>query len=147
MYCISTEDIVKVLFLMGFDKVDSTLFVFVLATAKLEENDFKFSDLPFTQIFLRYVDYDGIVFTLKEGVTLETEISISKTYSWTLKKLFSHNRLINHLSKLNFRDLVIHKIQHIGEERLEEFDYLFSEKEKKLVPEYFANIKNIRKPQ
>lgn len=134
MYCISTEDIVKVLFLMGFDKVDSTLFVFVLATAKLEENDFKFSDLPFTQIFLRYVDYDGIVFTLKEGVTLETEISISKTYSWTLKKLFSHNRLINHLSKLNFRDLVIHKIQHIGEERLEEFDYLFSEKEKKLVP-------------
>lgn len=147
MYCISTEDIVKVLFLMGFDKVDSTLFTFVLATAKLEENNFKFSDLPFTQIFLRYVDYDGVVFTLKEGVTLETEIPISKTYSWTLKKLFSHNRLINYLSTLDFEKIVLRKIEYLGEERLEEFAYLFSEKEKKLVPEHFENMKNTRKPQ
>ena len=93
------------------------------------------------------MDYDGYVFTFKEGVTLDTEMPISKNYSWTLRKLFSHNRLINYLSTLDFEDIVLRKIEYLGEERLEEFDYLFSEKEKKLVPEYFENMKNIRKPQ
>ena len=48
MYNISTEDIVKSLFAMGFEKVDTVLFGLVLSTTKFEENGFKFSDLPFT---------------------------------------------------------------------------------------------------
>ena len=147
MYNISTEDIVKSLFAMGFEKVDTVLFGLVLATTKFEENGFKFSDLPFTQIFLRYMDYDGFIFTFKEGVTLDTEMPISKNYSWTLRRLFNHNRLINYLSTLDFKDIVLRKIKYLGEERLEEFDYLFSEKEKLLAPEYFHDIKNTRKPQ
>ena len=147
MYNISTEDIVKSLFAMGFEKVDTVLFGLVLSTSKFEENGFKFSDLPLTQIFLRYMDYDGYVFTFKEGVTLDTEMPISKNYSWTLRRLFNHNRLINYLSTLDFKDIVLRKIKYLGEERLEEFDYLFSEKEKKLAPEYFEDMKNTRKPQ
>ena len=147
MYNISTEDIVKALFAMGFEKVDTVLFGLVLSTSKFEENGFKFSDLPLTQIFLRYMDYDGYVFTFKEGVTLDTEMPISKSYGWTLRRLFNHNRLINYLSTLDFKDIVLRKIKYLGEEKLEEFDYLFSEKEKKLAPEYFNDIKNTRKPQ
>ena len=147
MYNISTEDIVKALFAMGFEKVDTVLFGLVLSTSKFEENGFKFSDLPLTQIFLRYMDYDGYVFTFKEGVTLDTEMPISKSYGWTLRRLFNHNRLINYLSTLDFKDIVLRKIKYLGEERLEEFDYLFSEKEKLLAPEYFNDIKNTRKPQ
>ena len=147
MYNISTEDIVKSLFAMGFEKVDTVLFGLVIATTKFEENGFKFSDLPFTQIFLKYMNYDGVIFTFKEGVTLDTEITISKNYSWTLRRLFNHNRLINYLSTLDFKDIVLRKIEYLGEETLGEFDYLFSEKEKKLAPEYFNNMKNTRKPQ
>ena len=147
MYNISTEDIVKALFAMGFEKVDTVLFGLVLSTSKFEENGFKFSDLPLTQIFLRYMDYDGYVFTFKEGVTLDTEMPISKSYGWTLRRLFNHNRLINYLSTLDFKDIVLRKIKYLGEEKLEEFDYLFSEKEKLLAPEYFNDIKNTRKPQ
>ena len=147
MYNISTEDIVKALFAMGFEKVDTVLFGLVLSTSKFEENGFKFSDLPLTQIFLRYMDYDGYVFTFKEGVTLDTEMPISKSYGWTLRRLFNHNRLINYLSTLDFKDIVLRKIKYLGEEKLEEFDYLFSEKEKLLAPEYFNNMKNTRKPQ
>ena len=147
MYNISTEDIVKSLFAMGFEKVDTVLFGLVLSTSKFEENGFKFSDLPLTQIFLRYMDYDGYVFTFKEGVTLDTEMPISKSYGWTLRRLFNHNRLINYLSTLDFKDIVLRKIKYLGEEKLEEFDYLFSEKEKLLAPEYFNDIKNTRKPQ
>ncbi len=147
MYNISTEDIVKTLFAMGFEKVDTVLFGLVLSTSKFEENGFKFSDLPLTQIFLRYMDYDGYVFTFKDGVTLDTEMPISKSYGWTLRRLFNHNRLINYLSTLDFKDIVLRKIKYLGEEKLEEFDYLFSEKEKLLAPEYFNDIKNTRKPQ
>ena len=147
MYNISTEDIVKALFAMGFEKVDTVLFGLVLSTSKFEENGFKFSDLPLTQIFLRYMDYDGYVFTFKEGVTLDTEMPISKSYGWTLRRLFNHNRLINYLSTLDFKDIVLRKIKYLGEEKLEEFDYLFSEKEKLLAPEYFNDMKNTRKPQ
>ena len=147
MYNISTEDIVKSLFAMGFEKVDTVLFGLVLSTSKFEENGFKFSDLPLTQIFLRYMDYDGYVFTFKEGVTLDTEMPISKSYGWTLRRLFNHNRLINYLSTLDFKDIVLRKIKYLGEEKLEEFDYLFSEKEKLLAPEYFNDMKNTRKPQ
>ena len=147
MYNISTEDIVKALFAMGFEKVDTVLFGLVLSTSKFEENGFKFSDLPLTQIFLRYMDYNGYVFTFKEGVTLDTEMPISKSYGWTLRRLFNHNRLINYLSTLDFEDIVLRKIEYLGEETLEEFDYLFSEKEKLLAPEYFNDIKNTRKPQ
>lgn len=147
MYNISTEDIVKSLFAMGFEKVDTVLFGLVLSTSKFEENGFKFSDLPLTQIFLRYMDYNGYVFTFKEGVTLDTEMPISKSYGWTLRRLFNHNRLINYLSTLDFKDIVLRKIEYLGEETLEEFDYLFSEKEKLLAPEYFNDIKNTRKPQ
>lgn len=147
MYNISTEDIVKSLFAMGFEKVDTVLFGLVIATTKFEENGFKFSDLPFTQIFLKYMNYDGVIFTFKEGVTLDTEITISKNHSWTLRRLFNHNRLINYLSTLDFKDIVLRKIEYLGEETLGEFDYLFSEKEKKLAPEYFNNMKNTRKPQ
>ena len=147
MYNISTEDIVKSLFAMGFEKVDTVLFGLVLATTKFEENGFKFSDLPFTQIFLKYMNYDGVIFTFKEGVTLDTEITISKNHSWTIRRLFIHNTLINYLSTLDFKDIVLRKIKYLGEEKLEEFDYLFSEKEKLLAPEYFNDIKNTRKPQ
>ena len=147
MYNISTEDIVKSLFAMGFEKVDTVLFGLVLSTSKFEENGFKFSDLPLTQIFLRYMDYDGYVFTFKEGVTLDTEMPISKSYGWTIRRLFIHNTLINYLSTLDFKDIVLRKIKYLGEEKLEEFDYLFSEKEKLLAPEYFNDIKNTRKPQ
>ena len=147
MYNISTEDIVKSLFAMGFEKVDTVLFGLVIATTKFEENGFKFSDLPFTQIFLKYMNYDGVIFTFKEGVTLDTEITISKNHSWTIRRLFIHNTLINYLSTLDFKDIVLRKIKYLGEEKLEEFDYLFSEKEKKLAPEYFNDIKNTRKPQ
>ena len=135
MYNISTEDIVKALFAMGFEKVDTVLFGLVLSTSKFEENGFKFSDLPLTQIFLRYMDYDGYVFTFKEGVTLDTEMPISKSYGWTLRRLFIHNTLINYLSTLDFKDIVLRKIKYLGEEKLEEFDYLFSEKEKLLAPD------------
>lgn len=147
MYNISTEDIVKSLFAMGFEKVDTVLFGLVIATTKFEGNGFKFSDLPFTQIFLKYMNYDGVIFTFKEGVTLDTEITISKNHSWTIRRLFIHNTLINYLSTLDFKDIVLRKIKYLGEEKLEEFDYLFSEKEKKLAPEYFNNMKNTRKPQ
>ena len=147
MYNISTEDIVKSLFAMGFEKVDTVLFGLVLATTKFEENGFKFSDLPFTQILLKYMNYDGVIFTFKEGVTLDTEITISKNHSWTIRRLFIHNTLINYLSTLDFKDIVLRKIKYLGEEKLEEFDYLFSEKEKLLAPEYFNDIKNTRKPQ
>ena len=147
MYNISTEDIVKSLFAMGFEKVDTVLFGLVIATTKFEENGFKFSDLPFTQIFLKYMNYDGVIFTFKEGVTLDTEITISKNHSWTIRRLFIHNTLINYLSTLDFKDIVLRKIKYLGEEKLEEFHYLFSEKEKLLAPEYSNDIKNTRKPQ
>ena len=93
------------------------------------------------------MNYDGVIFTFKEGVTLDTEITISKNHSWTIRRLFIHNTLINYLSTLDFKDIVLRKIKYLGEEKLEEFDYLFSEKEKKLAPEYFNDIKNTRKPQ
>ena len=66
---INTEILVSSLFSIGFDKVDVALFTYTLGQLSIDNKQlqlFEFEDSETHQIFNKYVDYDGIVFKLKD---------------------------------------------------------------------------------
>ena len=121
---INTEIVISSLFASGFDQVDALLYTFVLGQLSLDNQElkcFEFCDEPLSEQFNKSVDYNGVVFKLKEGESLQ-----------------SSGRLVEYLSQLNFRKIVLRKISSLYYEDLDNFDLLFSSKEKKIIHEMFG---------
>lgn len=139
---INTEILISSLFVIGFDKVDATLYTYILGSLSIENGNvklFEFAEEEPTKIFNEYIDYDGIVFSLKKGISLETNVSPVKTQYWPLEKaLHTNRRLIEYLSNMNFKEIVIKKIKDIGFERIENLNFMFSNKEKDIICEIFG---------
>ena len=78
MININSEMLVSSLFVLGFDSVDSMLFTYTLGKLSLDNQKlklFNFKDDPITSTFNKQVEYDGITFKLKEGYSLDTNVS------------------------------------------------------------------------
>ena len=131
---INTEVLVSSLLCIGFDKVDSVLFSYVLGQLTIDNQElklFKFEDSDVHQIFNKYVDFDGIVFKLKDGISLDTMVSYNGKRFYPLRKLLSTSRvLIQYLSQLDFSLIVLKKAKSYGVQELEQIDESrFSHKE------------------
>lgn len=139
---INTEILVSSLFVIGFDKVDALLYTYTLGQLSLDNQKlqlFELEDSSMSQKFNDYVDYDGITFKLKEGITLETNISPLENYDIPLEKaLYTNEKLIEYLSKLDFRKIIIKKIETLGVDKINTFDLLFSNKEKEIMYKMFG---------
>ena len=102
---INTETLVSSLFVIGFDKVDALLYTYTLGQLSLDNQKlqlFKFEDSSMSQKFNDYVDYDGITFKLKEGLTLKTNISPLENYNITWEKaLHTNEKLIEYYKRQN----------------------------------------------
>lgn len=135
---INTEILVSSLFSIGFDKVDSVLFTYILGKLSFDNQKlklFEFEDSATHQIFNKYVDYDGFVFKLKDGITLDTMASYNDESFYPLKKLLNTNRkLIEYLSQLDYSEIVLKKLEFYGIENKEQLnDLMFSYKEIEIV--------------
>ena len=139
---INTEILVSSLFAIGFDKVDALLYTYTLGKLSIDNQQlqlFEFEDEETHQIFNKYVDYDGIIFKLKNGITLDTMASYNDEKFYPLRKMLNTNsRLIEYLSGLDFRKIVIKKIEALGVDRLDSFDLLFSNREKEIMYKMFG---------
>ena len=106
---------------------------------------FEFENSETNQMFNEYVDYDGIIFKLKEGLTLKTNVSPVENHVRPLyKALCTNKKLIEYLSELDFRKIIIKKIESLGVDRIDNFDLLFSSKEKEIMYKMFG-IENMHR--
>lgn len=123
---INTEILVSSLFSIGFDKVDAALFTYTLGQLSIDNKQlqlFEFEDSETHQIFNKYVDYDGIVFKLKDGITLDTMVSYNDEKFYPLRKMLNTNKkLIEYLSQLDFSGIVLKKAESYGIQNIEQID-------------------------
>lgn len=107
---INTESIISSLFVLGFDKVDSILYTYILGKLIIDNQTlelFKFEDKPLSNLFIKYVEIDNTGFKIKEEYKLKTNISPIKEYNWTLRDLFSKNiKLISYLNNLDYNEII-----------------------------------------
>ena len=136
---INTEMLVSSLFVLGFDKVDPILFTYTLGKLSIDNiNDFKFDDSETSQLFAKYVECNEGVFSLKKGISLDTVADPMLDGEWTLRRALSTNKeLLQSLKDFDFKEIVMKKVDSIGLDRMDQLDYLFSNKEKTLIREMF----------
>ena len=140
METINTEIVVSSLFNVGFDKVDPALFVFVLAKLSMDDRRgfFRFDDKETSITFDKYVNYDGVVFKLKDGFQIDTNVSHVEGRVLLLgKALFTNRYLIKYLNNLDFTEIVVKKAQLYGIQSIEDIDRSkFSLKEIDILKKY-----------
>lgn len=131
---INTEVLVSSLFSIGFDKVDAVLFTYTLGQLSIDNQQlqlFEFEDSETHQIFNKYVDYDGIVFKLKDGITLDSMATYNNEKFYPLRKMLNTSKkLIEYLYQLDFSEIVLKKAESYGIQNIKQIDeYRFSNKE------------------
>lgn len=134
---INTEILVSSLFAIGFDKVDTLLYTYTLGQLSIDNQKlqlFDFDESETSQIFNEFVDYNGIIFKLKDGITLETNVSPVENHVWPLgKALHTNKKLIDYLSRLDFRKIIVKKVESLGVDRIDNLALLFSNKERNIM--------------
>ena len=143
---ISTEILISSLLAIGFDKVDALLYTYTLGQLSIDNQKlqlFDFEDSETSQIFNEYVDYNGIIFKLKDGITLETNVSPVENHVWPLRKaLHTSKKLIDYLSRLDFRKIIIKKVEELGVDRIDNLVLLFSNKERNIMRDIIKENKD-----
>ncbi|MBQ8891935.1 MAG: hypothetical protein IJ068_03615 [Bacilli bacterium] len=137
---INMEIIISSLLLSGFDKVDSVLFTLVLGKIVLDNvnsQKFKYEDEKNSKVYNDYINHDGVIFNLKEGITLDMNVSPLDNHVFPLRKaLHTSKELLEYFAELDFNDIVSRKIESFGGyENIspEKLDYFFSNKEKEII--------------
>lgn len=141
---INTEAIVGSLFVLGFDKIDSILYTYLLGKLTIDNQKlslFEFEERPFSEIFTKYVDCENSIFKIKEGYTLDTNVSPIKDYNWTLRNFFARNPLlIEYLSNLDCGEIVARKLEVYREIGYDDIEQKFSTKEKMWNPDLWKPL-------
>ena len=142
MEIINTEMVVSSLICEGFEQVDALLYTYVLSQLSIDNQKmqtFAFEDAELSRLFHEFVDYNGIIFQLKKGISLETDVSLRKDKILPLKRVLRTNkRLLSYLKQLDYRPIVIKKLSLFCEEKISHFDLLFSKKEKDMICQMFG---------
>ena len=130
---INSEILISTLFLIGFDRVDSLLFKYVLGKLSIdniEKKDFIFEDEELSGTFNQYVDFNGSFYSLKNNYSLDTNVPL---VSGSSKILNINEKLLMYFNSIDFTTIISRKVNDIGYNNLKDFDYLFSEKEKQII--------------
>ena len=142
---INTEILVCSLLIIGFDKVDPALYTYTLGKLSIDNHKlrlFKFEEAETSKTFNEFIDYDGITFKLKNGYSLDTNISPKKGYTWPLiNSLHKNNKLINYLNRIDFSDIISKKAEIYGIQNIDQID------ESKFSYKEIAILKHLGFPQ
>lgn len=134
---INSEILISSLFILGFDKVDTIIYTLLLEKI-LEDNYhnhmFVFEEKGFTKSFNSLINYDGTVFSLKNGINIDTSVIGTKTEPLSVREaLHTNEKLLVYLNNIDFGEIVIKKVNIIGYKKMAELNYLFSNKEKEFI--------------
>lgn len=142
---INTETVLSSLFCSGFDKIDSILFTSVLGKVT-KENPGKFEcvDEPLSSEFLYYVTFNDKVFTLKNGLTLDSDVcELVDFYIPIRDRLITNEKLMKCLNKMDFKDIVLSKANSLNVTNLDQVDSdVFSSREIEILDEIFNKKKS-----
>ena len=145
---INTETLVSSLFLAGFDRVDSLLFTYTLGkiSKNFPDEKFIFKDDEESTKFRKYIDYKDGIYQFKDGYDLNTNVSTNCNRIYLLRAILCTSSIVtSYLSKLDFSDIVSKKAETIGLEKISDYDYLFSLKEKEILSNMQSSKILIRK--
>ena len=108
---INTELLISTLFKLGFDKIDPILFTYTLGKIT-KDGAFSFEEQDTSKAFKKYVDFfDGFI-RLKDGYSLDTNISPNDSIPITIgQSLFGNKYLFDYLSILDFTDIILKKAE------------------------------------
>ena len=138
---ISKEIIISTLFTLGFEKVDNYLYGFALgkiSEANTENKVFRFSDEDFSGLFNEVVDYDNGKFCLKDGLSLNSNMSSHKDEHVSLRRLLNTNIVLyEFLRNLDYKEMVLNKMFALKNDTKDYSNY-FCEKEKNIISEMFG---------
>ena len=138
---LNMEKIISTLFVMGFDEVDSILYSFLLRKLMKEKDFFEifsFKNIEPSQDFSRYVELNGYKNKLKEGYTLESNLSPVEGKYWPLARLLenkSSKTLMDFLDSIDLGEVIEKKVNALGEERIKNNPSLLCSKEIALLRE------------
>lgn len=145
------ENLISTLFVLGYDQLDSIFLTLITGKIYTEKgNQFEYEEKEFTKEFKKFVNFDGFVYKLKEGLTLKSNTKLFKDKTYTIKDLFTsgvvNKKLSDYLINFDFRDIIIRKISLIGPNKIDKLACLFSNKEKSIIYEMFG-IEDIEKKE
>ena len=130
---ISTEILVSTLFNLGFDSVDPVLFTYTLGKLSQldKERQFIFEEREPGIGFKEYVDCSGITMKIKDGYTLDTNVSPNDKMVIPVRKtLFGSRTLLEYLSNFDFSEIICEKAKAYSVQSAESVNPdLFCEKE------------------
>lgn len=133
---LNTETLVSSLMVYGFDKVDSLLFAYTLGKLAKDNTElkwFEFSDDKVSSTFNDYIECDGFVYKIKDGLSLDSEILLKNGKVVLRDRLNSNQKLLEYFDGLDFESIINKKIKALGEDKIDSFDHLFSDKEKEMI--------------
>lgn len=130
---ISFEMIVSAIFNLGFDKVDPVLFTYTLGKISMEdkEHQFLYEEQDTSIWFNKYVDWSSGVIKIRDGYTLDTNVSPNNSMVIpVIKTFFGNKKLLAYLENFDFNEVVLKKAEAYGITNADEapLDF-FSEKE------------------
>lgn len=148
MEFINTEKIVSSLLGIGFEQVDGILFTIVLEKIILEQrNSFNFdsSDNNYSNFFNTYIEQKDSIYRIKNEYNYSSNVSTDEHYISLQSSLkYQCDKLTKYLESLDFKDIVIKKINMLGIEQINKYPSLLSTKEKIIVSEIFGIDKMYR---
>ena len=105
----------------------------------------KFKDQETSLIFNKYINYNGLIFTLKDNLQLDSNVSQIEGFEWPLNKALNTNRhLIEYLNNLDFSEIILKKAELYGKQNIDEST--FSHKELIILNQLnFNNVKKLVK--
>ena len=148
---INTEILVSTLFNLGFESVDPVLFTYTLGKLSLmdKERQLVFEEREPGIGFKEYVDCSGISMKIKDGYTLDTNVSPDDKMIIPVRKtLFGSRILIEYLSDFDFSEIIEEKATAYGVQSVESANpNLFCEKEIKMLQALRENQNSKQKKQ
>jgi hypothetical protein len=103
-----------------------------------ESQSFQFEDSGLSRKFNEYIDCDGEMIRLRDGLSLDTMVSDDGKEFYPLRnKLSTNQNLMEYLSNLDFRKIIVKKIGSLSVDR-EDYEQLFSDKEKEIINKMFG---------
>lgn len=114
---ISFEMLVSAIFNLGFDKIDPVLFTYILGKISIEDKEHQFVyEMQDTSVgFNKYVDSSSGVIKIKDGYTLNTNVSLNNSMVIPVRKIFfSNKKLLSYLENFDFKEIILKKAEAYG---------------------------------